>query len=224
MTSKQLFSTSFFQHSEKNHIKLNSKERQSQTKWESTIPKWKTFIHQLHQLHLPWLTSLFGHPKKRPGPWFGPQGGDPELFGRTGGRTAPLWPGWRPQAEEFFPDFEPAEDLGTSGKLLDSKQNLWYYDIIYIYNIFIYHIYWSEFYELMILSGFIHDFFKERGARSERNLGMTGWWSAFHGPPHISWWWKDTVGTTGRCHDLCIFYLVFQNHTGRGRQASNFLG
>ena len=124
MTSKQLFSTSFFQHSEKNHIKLNSKERQSQTKWESTIPKWKTFIHQLHQLHLPWLTSLFGHPKKRPGPWFGPQGGDPELFGRTGGRTAPLWPGWRPQAEEFFPDFEPAEDLGTSGKLLDSKQNL----------------------------------------------------------------------------------------------------
>jgi hypothetical protein len=34
----------------------------------------------------------------------------------------------------------------------------------------------------MILSGFIHEFLKERGVRSERNLGMTGWWSAFHGP------------------------------------------
>jgi hypothetical protein len=35
MTSKQLFSTSFFQHSEKNHIKLNSQEHESQTKWKT---------------------------------------------------------------------------------------------------------------------------------------------------------------------------------------------
>ena len=114
---------------------MNSKEHQSQTKWESTIPKWKIFIHQLHQLHLPWSTSLFGHPKnvqdlgsdlKEVTLSFSEEQEDAlRLYGLAGGL--------RPKI--FFPSF-------LWRKIWFLVENSWIqsriYDIIYIY---IYHIY-----------------------------------------------------------------------------------